>query len=133
MWSEGVELSKEGIIVPGSALDRTRAVIECTPMCSSTLALEPKNHDLVHATYSRVFCVTLAGIANLPASWDIAACHKPHDRVHYDRAQALRLSAPSLSRQHTFSINRTTCINFKTYVLWAPFESTSHCLALLSL
>jgi hypothetical protein len=70
-----VELSKEGIIVPGSALDRTRA------------ALELKNHNRAHAIYSRVFYVALAAITNLPASWDIRAVmcdrvHTSHDREH---------------------------------------------------
>jgi hypothetical protein len=30
MWFKGVKLSKEGILIPGSALDRTKAAIEHT-------------------------------------------------------------------------------------------------------
>jgi hypothetical protein len=68
-----VELSKEGVIVPGNALGRIRSTIECTPMCSHAPSLEPKNHDRAHVTYSHVFRVTLAAIANLPTPWDIGA------------------------------------------------------------
>jgi hypothetical protein len=45
MWFKGVELSKEGIIVLGSALDHTRASIERNYDRAYTNAFEPKNHD----------------------------------------------------------------------------------------
>jgi hypothetical protein len=104
-----VEMSKEGFIVPDSALDHTKAAIECTPMHSGAHALEPKNHNRTHATYSRVFHIVLAAIANLLAPWDIGAvtCNRAHTS-RSSALSALRSSAPSLSKQLTFSINRTT-------------------------
>ena len=62
MWFKGVELSKEGILVPGSALDRIRAaiereetrssatIIERTTMRSSAPTLKHKIRNRVHAT-----------------------------------------------------------------------------------
>ena len=48
MWFKGVELSKEGILVPSSVFDCTRAAIERTMMRSSVPMLEPKSHDRAH-------------------------------------------------------------------------------------
>jgi hypothetical protein len=110
-------------------LRSSATMIEHTPMRLSAPVLEPKNHDRAHATYSRVFRVALTAIANLLAPWDIGEVTCV--RAHTLRSSALRSSAPSLYRQLTFSINMTTCVNLKTYVLWAPFESLSLCLALL--
>jgi hypothetical protein len=70
MWFKGVELSKEGIIVPGSVLDHTRFAIERTTMSSSAPALEPKSHDRAHAICTHVFRVSLAAITKLLVSWD---------------------------------------------------------------
>ena len=80
MWFKGVELSKKGVIVLGSALDCTRAAIERNYDQAYTDAFEPKNHNRAHATYSHVFRVSLAAIANLPLPWDIGV-------VTCDRAQ----------------------------------------------
>ena len=70
-----MELSKEGIVVPGSALDRTRSPIERTTMRLSMPALEPKSHDRVHATYILFFRVALVAITNLLALWDFQSSY----------------------------------------------------------
>jgi hypothetical protein len=75
MWFKGVELSKEGTLVLGSVLDRIRATIERKMMRSSVPVLEPKIYDQAHSTYTRVFHVTLATIANLLALWDFQSSY----------------------------------------------------------
>jgi hypothetical protein len=64
MWFKWVELSTEGILVPGSALDHTRAAIELTYDRAYNNAFErawarAKIHDRAHATYTYVFRVAL--------------------------------------------------------------------------
>jgi prephenate dehydrogenase len=73
-----VGLSKEEIIVSGSALDHTRAAIERNYDQAYTNAFEctyarAQNHDRAHTTYSRVLHIALAAVANLLAPWDIGA------------------------------------------------------------
>jgi hypothetical protein len=79
-----VELSKKGILAPASAIDRT--------------ALEPKGHDLAHASSAREVHVVLVTIANLLVPWDFRAV--TCDQAHTLRLSALRSSTP-LTWQHT--------------------------------
>jgi hypothetical protein len=62
MWFKGVELSKEEILVPGSALDRTRAAIEHTYdqvyndvfECAYAQAQDPQSSACnIHPCFSR--------------------------------------------------------------------------------
>jgi hypothetical protein len=56
MWFKGVELSKEGILAPASAIERT--------------TLEPKGRNRAHALSAREVRVALATIVNLLVPWE---------------------------------------------------------------
>ena len=94
MWFKGVELSKEGIIAPVSALEHkgvviericnqaTKDKIECACVRAQGIAIE-------RSAYTRVFRVALVAIVNLLVPWDIGAvtCNRAHllfpESIHF--------------------------------------------------
>jgi hypothetical protein len=82
MLFKGVELSKEGILAPASAIERT--------------TLEPKGHNQANALSAHEVRVALAIIANLLAPWNFRA-------VKCNRGHYLRSSA------HSPTLMRTAC------------------------
>ena len=133
MCCKRLKLSKG---VPAYAIKRTDSWLSAPAI--EHVDQDRVHHDWVHGTgsststytrYSRIalgHCI-LNCTMGLWSSWVQSSTCTTIERMACDRAHLFFLDSIH------FPINRTTCINFKTYILWGPFESISLCLVLLSL
>jgi hypothetical protein len=91
---------------------------------SLSVRLSAKTHDRAHlrsSVWTRIERTAIEHIHIDPGYVHRPSRHRFHCCTMGFMSGYVRSSAPSLSKQHTFSMNMPTCVNFRTYIFLGAF------------